>query len=86
MVMNFENWLVENYTESDDALKAGFLIGDVRDMSVSDRNNQEELTTYTLIDDSDEYALDLEISKGGELELSATIYRDLSEIEEIWPR
>jgi len=80
-----DGWLAKTYTETDDAVKGSFAKGDARDPSVQNSNSKERFSSHTLIDDSDEYALEIEVYGTNELELSATIYLDINEIEEMWP-
>ena len=49
------------------------------------QNKQEKFSSHTLVDRSDEYAIEIELYDTGEVELSATVYHDIEEIEEMWP-
>ncbi|MFC1749026.1 hypothetical protein ACFL2V_09500 [Pseudomonadota bacterium] len=79
-----EGWLVKTYTETDDAVKGAFAKGDTRDPS-HNGGGRESFSSHTLVDDSDEYALEIEVYGTNELELSATVYLEVSDIDEMWP-
>jgi len=78
----FEKWLMTNYVETDES-RGSFVKSDLR----REVNNQaEQLMAYTLMDNSDEFALEIEVYGESEVELSATVYHDIDCIEEILPR
>ncbi|MBT4921573.1 MAG: hypothetical protein HON23_00995 [Rickettsiales bacterium] len=77
-----EDWLVDSYTETDDNVKGSYIKGDARVSGSS--HNAQTFKSHTLVDKSDTYALEIEVYSSNEIELSATIYHDLSEIEEMW--
>jgi hypothetical protein len=81
-----EAWLVDSYREVDDSVKGSFVKGDARYLSVEDMNRQEKFTSYVLEDPTEEYAIEIEIYSTGETEICATVYHDIDEIEEMWPR
>ena len=80
-----ETWLVDFYKKIDDSVKGAFVKGDARYLSAEDINRQEKFTSHILEDSTQEYALEIEIYSTGEIELCATIYHDIDEIEEMWP-
>jgi len=80
-----EEWLVEKYIETDDNVKGAFVKGDARYLSNEEVNKREKFSSHTLVDKSDEYALEIEVYETGETELSVTVYHDIEEIEEMWP-
>jgi hypothetical protein len=77
-----EEWLVDSYTETDDNVKGSYTKGDARVSGAS--NSYQEFKSHTLVDKSDTYALEIEVYSSNEIELSATIYHEISEIEEMW--
>jgi hypothetical protein len=81
----FGQWLVSNYKEVEDNIKGAFIKGDARYLSDAEINKQEKFSSHTLVDKSDEYAIEIELYDTGEVELSATVYLEISEIEEMWP-
>lgn len=81
----FEEWLVEKYTETNDNVKGQFLKGDARSLSDQEMKRTENFSSHTLVDKSDEYALEIEVYETGEVELSVTVYHDIGEIKEMWP-
>jgi hypothetical protein len=83
--VGLEEWLTEKYTESDDNIKGSFVKGDARYLSNEDVNRRENFSSYTLVDKSDKYALEIEVYEAGQIELSATVYHEIEEIEEMWP-
>lgn len=74
-------WLVNSYVETEDNIKGAYAKGDLRK---GDKNNYLHFTSYTLTDQTDEYAIEIEVYSNNEIELSATIYHDITEIEEMW--
>lgn len=81
----FDEWLVSDYTETEDNIKGSFIKGDARFISDEEIGMQDKFSSHTLVDKSDEYAIEIEFYKTGEVELSATVYHDIEEIEEMWP-
>jgi hypothetical protein len=82
---DMETWLADSYKKIDDSVKGAFVKGDARYLSAEDINRQEKFTSHILEDSTQEYALEIEIYSTGEIELCATIYHDIDEIEEMWP-
>jgi hypothetical protein len=80
-----EDWLADKYTKTDDAIKGSFVKGDTRYPPKEGIGKQEKFSSHTLVDKSEEYALEIEFYASGETELSVTAYLDLKEIEEMWP-
>ncbi len=81
----FDEWLVSDYKEVEDGVKGAFIKGDARYLSNAEINQQEKFSSHTLVDKSDEYAIEIELYNTGEVELSATVYLEINEIEEMWP-
>ena len=78
-----DQWLASTYTETEEA--TGFFVkGDTRDPNHSG-GGREKFKSYTLIDDSDEYALEIEVYGKEELEMCATVYLEVGDIDEMWP-
>jgi hypothetical protein len=82
---DFEEWLVNTYRKVDSHVKGAFVKGDARYLSNEEINRQERFTSHVLEDAEGEYALEVAVYETGETELSVTVYRDISEIEEMWP-
>lgn len=78
-----ESWLAKTYTETEEA-KGSFAKGDTRDASHGG-GGKERFKSHTLVDDSDEFALEIEVYGANEIEMSATVYLEVSDIEEMWP-
>ena len=74
-------WLVNSYVETEDNIKGEYVKGDAREKN---DNINQKFTSYSLTDSSDEYAIEIEIYASNEIELSATIYHEITEIEEMW--
>lgn len=81
----FDQWLVRNYKEVDDSVEGSFIKGDARYLSDEQISKREHFLSHTLLSDDEEFALELEFYKTGEVELSATIYLEIDQIEEMWP-
>ena len=79
-----EDWLKKNYRKSDDAVIGAFVKGDAREISEAEFNRQEKFTSCVLVSKNDEFALEIEVYNG-EVEVCATVYHDIEEIEEMWP-
>jgi len=77
----FSRWVAAKYTETDEE-QGRFSKGDAR---AEQAGGDELFKSYTLTDPSDEYALELEVYGQNEVELSTTVYHDISVIEEILP-
>ncbi|TAE33807.1 MAG: hypothetical protein EAY65_03795 [Alphaproteobacteria bacterium] len=83
--LGLESWMADSYTEVDDNVLGSFIKGDARYLSEEEVNRQEKFASHILEDRSYDYALEIEIYSSGEIELCATIYHDIDEIEEMWP-
>jgi hypothetical protein len=81
----FEDWLVNDYAEVDDKIVGSFVKGDARYLSDAEMARQEKFSSYILQDKSGEYAIEIEVYASGEIEACATIYHELSALEEMWP-
>lgn len=77
----FKPWIAERYTETDED-RAIFAKGDDRHEQT---RQDENFRSYTLTDDSDEYAIEIEVYGNNELEMSVTVYHSINVIEEILP-
>lgn len=80
-----EKWLAAGYREVDDNVKGAFVKGDARELSEEELRRQERFSSHLLEDKSGEYALEIECYETGEIEMSATVYHDVDEIDEMWP-
>lgn len=81
----YTGWLADIYKETDDRVKGAFVKGDARYLTDKELKKQEKFTAHILTDESDEKALELEVYKSGEIELSVTVYLELNQIKEMWP-
>ncbi len=79
------DWLVSEYKEVEDSIKGSFLRGDARYLSDEEMTKQERFSSHTLIDSTDDHAIEIECYETGEVELCATVYLEVSDIEEMWP-
>ncbi len=82
---HLSEWLVGKYTKTDHELKGTYVRGDVRYLSNEQIAKNEPFTSYILEDSDGEYALEIEAYDSGEIELCATVYHDISDIDEMWP-
>ncbi len=80
-----EEWLADEYRKSSDKIVGRFLRGDAREMDDEEIQHTEGFVSHILVNDKDTHALEIEIYDSGELELSLTVYHELSAIEEMWP-
>lgn len=80
-----QQWLTNQYTEVEE-VKGAFVKGDARSLSDAELKQRDPFTSYLLESDDEEWALELEVYDSGEMELCATRYFDLEEIEEMWPQ
>ncbi|MEZ8382473.1 hypothetical protein [Vibrio splendidus] len=81
-----DEWLVKHYREVDDRVTGAFVKGDARDLSDEELKRQERFSSHVLEDSDGEFAIEIEFYETGEMEVSATVYQEISEIEEMWPR
>ncbi len=81
----FEDWLVNNYAEVDDKVVGSFVKGDARYLSDEEMLRQEKFESYILEDKSGEFSIEIEVYASGEIEACATIYHELTALEEMWP-
>jgi hypothetical protein len=79
-------WLANKYCEVDDAIKGAYLKGDARFLTDEELTHQERFSSYVLEDAKGEHAIEIAIYDSGEIEMSVTVYLDVEEIEEMWPR
>ena len=77
-------WMQSQY-KTVDKLKGAFVKGDARELSEAEFRKRDYFTSYLLETPDEEFALELEVYASGELELCATRYFDLTEIEYMWP-
>lgn len=83
----FEMWVSDHYHKVEDCSKGYYRKGDFRDGSMpkyADESNVA-LDYYLLEDDSEEYAIEVEVYGNGETEVNATVYLEMSSIDEMWP-
>lgn len=78
---NLSEWLVKSYIETESNIKGSYVKEDARKGTDHPHHN---FTSYTLTDSSDEYAIEIEVYSSNEIEVSATIYHEVSEIEDMW--
>jgi hypothetical protein len=81
----FEEWLANKYRETDSNVQGAFVKGDARTLENSEINKQEKFSSFTLVDKSDEFAIEIEIYATNETEASVTVYLDINQIAEMWP-
>ena len=79
-----QEWLKRSYRKVDNAVQGAFVRGDAREISEVEFNRQEHFVSHVLVSKNDEFALEFE-TYNGETELSATVYHDINEIDEMWP-
>jgi|GEM_PF-2348873 len=82
----FHQWVGTKYQKVDDRVKGSFLKGDARDMTDEEISRREHFSSHLLEDDTGEFAIEVENYSTGESEACITIYHDVSEIEEMWPK
>ena len=81
----FANWLQNSY-KTVDQIKGAYVKGDARDLSEAEFQKRDYFSSYLLETPDEEYAMELEVYTSGEMELCATRYFDLEEIEYMWPK
>ena len=85
-VEEMDQWLSNSYEVADYPVSGSFVKGDIRFATGSEPQREEAFTSYLLESTrDDDLALEIEIYNTGEIEASATIYFDFSDIEEMWP-
>lgn len=83
----FEHWTADHYNKVEDCSKGYYRKGDFRDGSMpkyADESNCS-LDYYLLEDDSESFAIEIEVYANGETEVSTSVYLELSNIDEMWP-
>ncbi|MEO0687064.1 MAG: hypothetical protein AAFY76_18960, partial [Cyanobacteria bacterium J06649_11] len=78
-------WLAQQYRETNDSVRGIFVKGDYRHNDNIPEKGHETFTAHELIDGSGEFAVEIEVYKTGEREVSLTIYHDFDAIVEMWP-
>lgn len=82
----FDHWLVGDYREVDSNVKGSFLKGDARYLSEEQMKLQEKFISFLAEDKEGEYAIEIEVYDSGEIEVCASIYCDINQIAEMWPK
>jgi len=81
---NLETWTSDYYSEDIDCRVGFYHEGDFRNKETPIYEEESErLEYYSLTDDTDEFAIDVEIYNEGETEIYATIYLEISSISEL---
>jgi len=79
-------WTSDYYSEDIDCRVGFYHEGDFRNKETPIyQEDSERFEYYSLTNDSDEFAIDIEIYNEGETEIYATIYLELSSITELMP-
>lgn len=79
----FAGWLSDAlYTEAEDCSQGYYHEGDLR---YGEARESYPLDFYLLEDDSEEFAVEIEVYEEGETEVSGVVYHPVSAIEEMWP-
>lgn len=82
----FKQWTASSYKKVEDASKGFYVAGDFRYKDKPPFNEQYEPLDFYLLEDNDEKrAIEVEVYEEGTTEVSATVYLDLTDIEEMWP-
>lgn len=81
----FDDWLSTHYKCVDSNVKGSYLRGDARDLSDEQIARREYFNSHIFEDSNGDYAIEIEAYKTGEIEASATIYKEIRDIEEMWP-
>lgn len=82
----FEEWMVDQYIEVQDAVMGAYMKGDARNMTDAElQKGVERFSSYILEDKTEEFALEIEGYESGETEMCVTVYHELRGIEEMWP-
>ncbi|MDQ6967146.1 MAG: hypothetical protein Q9M14_00505 [Mariprofundaceae bacterium] len=82
----FEEWTAASYVEEEDCLKGYYYKGDYRKQPFPRFEDESSGVEYYLLEDPEKaFAIEVEVYASGETEVSATLYLDLSAIEEMWP-
>ncbi|MEN8136066.1 MAG: hypothetical protein ABFS18_11120 [Thermodesulfobacteriota bacterium] len=80
-----ESWLADSYTATSHNVQGAYVKGDARTLASGEFAGKEGFTSCTLLDGSEEYALEIEVYSTNEIELSVTVYHDFAAIDEMWP-
>jgi len=82
----FEEWTANHYTEIEDCSHGYYHKGDYRNTELPKYEDESEsLEFYLLEDDDEDYAVEIEVYKGGDTEVYAVVYLELSAIDELMP-
>ncbi|MFQ5535406.1 MAG: hypothetical protein ACE5EM_11360 [Sphingomonadales bacterium] len=82
----FENWTAARYAEMEDCTPGYYHEGDYRARELPKYEDEATgLDYYLLIDDSEQFAIEIEVYTAGDTEVSATIYLEPNVIDELWP-
>lgn len=77
-------WLAKSYHQVAFAEQGYFHRLDHRSHTISD-DTGEVFEAYQLLDDNEQYAIDIEVYERGETDVMLSLYRPLSDIREYWP-
>jgi len=81
-----EQWTASHYTETKDCNKAYVHKGDYRGKDLPQYEDESTAIDYYLLEDDDEdFAIEIEVTDDGETDVYATVYLEISAIEELWP-
>ncbi len=86
-VTELSQWLANRYRQSTFAEFGYYHQKDFRQNRPSQSDNENRghpFESYQLIDDTESYAVDIEVYDGGETEISLVLYRPVSDIREYW--
>ena len=81
-------WLGKQYRQTTFAEFGYYHPKDLRKSQPSEyqgENHGEPFESYQLIDDTENYAVEVEVYEGGETEVSLILYRPVTDIREYWP-
>ncbi|MCL1141126.1 hypothetical protein [Shewanella gaetbuli] len=84
----FGQWLAQDYHQVEFAGFGYFHREDYRNLTPpQDENGQrgEAFESYSLVNNDDTHALDIEVYEGGDTEVMLTLYRPLTDIRDYWP-
>ncbi len=81
-----EGWTAPSYQQEIFSERGYFYKGDYRHkMTPQDEEQDEDFDYYLAIDDSRQYVIEAEVYSGGETDVLITVWRPLTDIEEMWP-
>ncbi|MBM7071289.1 hypothetical protein JQC92_04435 [Shewanella sp. 202IG2-18] len=87
-IKELSQWLGQHYRQTSFADFGYYHPKDYRKSRPSQSENENQgdpFESYQLMDDTESYALDIEVYEGGETEVSLVLYRPVTDIREYWP-